>query len=130
MTAFTYLAALVGAIAAMVLIDARWRLAFWRAPTAAIAAVGAGTVLLLMWDVAGIAFGVFFRGDSVYATGVLLAPELPVEEPVFLVFLCYLTIVAVLGTERTLASREARSPSVHDTDDEADATTRAQRGHP
>ena len=138
MTAFTYLAALVAAIGAMVLIDARWRLAFWRAPGAALAAVGAGTVLLLMWDIAGIAFGVFFRGDSVYATGVLLAPELPVEEPVFLVFLCYLTLVAVLGAERALASRDARSSSVERTDAATDAATdtatdtatRSPRGHP
>ena len=128
MMAFAYLAALVAAIAAMVSIDARWRLAFWRAPVAATAAVAAGTVLLLLWDVAGIAFGVFFRGDSAYATGVLLAPELPLEEPVFLLFLCYLTLITVLGAERALAARDA--PSADVTDDEADAATRPRRGHP
>jgi lycopene cyclase domain-containing protein len=128
MMAFAYLGALLVAIGAMVLIDARWRLAFWRAPAAAAAAVGAGTVLLLLWDAAGIAFGVFFRGDSAYATGVLLAPELPLEEPVFLVFLCYLTLVTVLGAERVLASRD--TPSADQTEDEADAATRPRRRHP
>jgi len=128
MMAFAYLAALLAAIGAMVLIDARWRLAFWRAPAAAAAAVGAGTVLLLLWDAAGIAFGVFFRGDSAYATGVLLAPELPLEEPVFLVFLCYLTLVTVLGAERALASRDA--PSADQANNQADAATRPRRRHP
>jgi lycopene cyclase domain-containing protein len=129
MTAFTYLAALLAAVGAMALIDARWRLAFWRSPAAATAAVGAGTVLLLLWDVAGIAFGVFFRGDSAYATGVLLAPELPLEEPVFLVFLCYLTLVTVLGTERALAARAGGS-NADVTAHGADAATRPRRRHP
>ena len=108
MTGFAYLGALLVAIAAMALSEARWRLAFWRAPGAPAAAVGGGTVLLLLWDVVGIGFGVFFRGDSEFATGIVLAPELPIEEPVFLAFLCYLTLVAVLGAERALASRDDR----------------------
>ncbi|WP_173923151.1 lycopene cyclase domain-containing protein [Agromyces sp. Marseille-P2726] len=131
MTGFTYLGALLLAIASMALIDARWRLAFWRAPGAAAAAVGAGTVLLLVWDAVGIAFGVFFRGDSEFATGIVLAPELPVEEPVFLVFLCYLTLVAVLGAERVLASRDGAGRSNDVPSNEAtDAASRSHRGHP
>lgn len=117
MTGFAYLAALLVSIGAMALVDARWRLAFWRHPLAAACAVGAGTALLLVWDVVGIGFGVFYRGDSVWATGVLLAPELPIEEPVFLAFLCYLSLVVVLGVERLLASR-------HQIDDSAPAESR------
>ena len=105
MTGLAYLAGLLLSIGAMALIDARWRLAVWRAPGASAAAVGTGAALLLVWDLAGIGFGVFFRGDSAWATGLLLAPELPVEEPVFLVFLCYLALVAVLGGERILQRR-------------------------
>ena len=103
MTGFAYLGALLLSIGAMTLVDARFRLAFWRAPGASTVAVGAGTALLLAWDLVGIGFGVFYRGDSPWATGLLLAPELPVEEPVFLAFLCYLSLVAVLGAERLLA---------------------------
>ncbi len=106
MTGFAYLAALLVSLGAMALIDARWRLAFWRAPGAAALAVGTGTALLLAWDVVGIGFGVFFRGDSAWATGLVIAPELPIEEPVFLVFLCYLALVSVLGAERILRARE------------------------
>jgi lycopene cyclase domain-containing protein len=102
MTAFAYLAGLLLSIGAIVLIDVRWRLAFRGAPGASALAVGTGTVLLLLWDLAGIGFGVFFRGESPWATGVVLAPELPLEEPVFLLFLCYLSLVCVLGIERML----------------------------
>ena len=107
MTGFAYLASLIVALGAMVVIDARWRLAFWRSPAASALAVGGGAMALLFWDLAGIGFGVFFRGESLYATGVLLAPELPIEEPIFLVFLCYLALIAVLGGERIPDRRQA-----------------------
>ena len=108
MTAFAYLAGLLAAIGCMVLVDARWRLVFWRAPVAAAVTVAAGVAFFLAWDAAGILLGVFFRGGSSIVTGVELAPELPLEEPVFLAFLCYLTLVLVLGVERMLRARAAR----------------------
>ncbi|MRX42378.1 lycopene cyclase domain-containing protein [Agromyces kandeliae] len=108
MTAFAYLAGLLVVIGCMALIDARWRLVFWRAPIAATVSVVAGVAFFLVWDAAGIATGVFFRGGSDIVTGIELAPELPLEEPVFLVFLCYLTLVLVLGGERVLAARGRR----------------------
>ena len=109
MTAFAYLTGLVVVIGCMALIDARWRLVFWRSPIAAAVTIGVGLVFFLLWDAAGIALGVFFRGESQIVTGVELAPELPLEEPVFLFFLCYLTLVLVLGVERMLRARAARS---------------------
>ncbi|MGR0320489.1 lycopene cyclase domain-containing protein [Agromyces sp. ZXT2-3] len=109
MTGFAYLAALVVVIGCMALIDARWRLVFWRAPLAAGATIAIGLVFFLLWDAAGIVSGVFFRGTSAIVTGIELAPELPLEEPVFLAFLCYLTLVLVLGAERILEARERRS---------------------
>jgi lycopene cyclase domain-containing protein len=112
MTGFAYLAGLLAAIGCMVLIDARWRLVFWRAPVAATVTVAAGVAFFLAWDAAGILLGVFFRGSSSIVTGVELAPELPLEEPVFLAFLCYLTLVLVLGVERMLRARAARVGAV------------------
>lgn len=109
MTAFAYLAGLFAVIGCMTLVDARWRLVFWRAPIAAAVTTGVGVAFFLLWDAAGIALGVFFRGESQIVTGVELAPELPLEEPVFLFFLCYLTLVLVVGGERMLRAREARS---------------------
>lgn len=118
MTGFVYLSALLLSLGAMALIDARWRLAFWGSPTASTVAVLAGAAALLLVDLVGIGSGVFFRGDSPFATGLLLAPELPVEEPVFLVFLCYLALVTVLGAERFLEWRA--DAAAHD----------GGRGHP
>ena len=131
MTGLAYLAGLLLSIGAMALIDARWRLAFWNSPGASAAAVGAGTALLLLWDLVGIGFGVFFRGDSPWATGLVLAPELPVEEPVFLVFLCYLSLVAVLGIERMLrrdAGSDAEPGSARAS--ATDAASNPGGGHP
>lgn len=108
MTAFAYLAGLLVAIACMALIDARWRLVFWRSPVAAAVTIGLGLAFFLAWDAAGILLGVFFRGSSEIVTGIELAPELPLEEPVFLAFLCYLTLVLVTGVERMLRARAAR----------------------
>lgn len=109
MTGFAYLAGLLAVIGCMALIDARWRLVFWRAPVAAAVTIAVGVAFFLAWDAAGILLGVFFRGRSEIVTGVELAPELPLEEPVFLAFLCYLTLVLVLGTERMLRARDART---------------------
>ena len=61
------------------------------------------------WDVAGIGAGIFFRGNPGLLTGVLIAPELPLEEVFFLALLCYLTM-NVYGGLRSAAQRRARDP--------------------
>ena len=130
MTGLAYLAGLLLSLGAMALIDARWRLAFWNSPRASAAAVGAGTALLLLWDLIGIGFGVFFRGDSPWATGLVLAPDLPVEEPVFLVFLCYLSLVAVLGIERMLRRDAGSDAEPGGSASATDAASNPGGGHP
>ena len=82
-----YLAALATGIACMLLLD----LAF-----------------LLAWDIAGIGLGIFLRGDGEIATGILLAPELPIEEPVFLLFLILCTMVIFTGSQRLIDLRRDR----------------------
>ena len=103
-----YLGLLLAAIGCMVLLDLRFRLVF-RAPgvsplRAAVVLV-AGLVFFLAWDLAGIALGIFFRADNPVSTGIVLAPELPLEEVVFLAFLCYLTLVLYTATLRVIESR-------------------------
>ncbi|KNY06246.1 lycopene cyclase domain-containing protein [Microbacterium sp. GCS4] len=110
-----YLAALLVTLGCMLLLDWRFRLFFWRDPLAASVVVLVGLVFFLAWDVAGIAGGIFFRGEGVIATGILLAPELPLEEPVFLVFLVVCTMVVFTGAVRVLdalhrRAREDRTP--------------------
>lgn len=89
-----YLAALVVALACMVLIDRRWRLVLFaeRGPWRGILTLAIGVAFFVVWDLAGIGLGVFFRGETVFMTGIQLAPELPLEELFFLTLLCYLTM--------------------------------------
>lgn len=98
-----YLAVLLVSAGGVLLLDARYRLFCWQAPARAAAVLALGTAFFLAWDLAGIGLGVFFRGTGQYLTGIMLAPELPLEELVFLLFLCELTMVLVLGAQRVLA---------------------------
>jgi lycopene cyclase domain-containing protein len=100
-----YLLAILVSAAGIAAIDARWRLAAWQAPARTAIAVAAGTLFFLAWDAVGIATGVFVKGDSPLLLGIDLAPQLPVEEPVFLAFLCYLGLVAWAGALRLLSRR-------------------------
>jgi len=105
-----YLAALVVSLLCVVSVDLRYRLFLGTDPGRALLVLVCGTGFFLLWDLAGIGLGIFFRADGPYATGILLAPELPLEEPVFLLFLCELTMVLVCGAERILARRRASPP--------------------
>jgi lycopene cyclase domain-containing protein len=99
-----YLAALLIALAGMAVLDVRFRLFFavswWRA--AVVMAVGIG--FFLLWDLAGLGLGVFFRGNPDLLIGIQLAPELPLEELFFLALLCYST----MNLYRWLSSRVPR----------------------
>ena len=88
-----YLAALLVSIGGMLLLDARRRLFLWRSPGRALATLGIGTAALLGVDLLAIGLGIFRVGGSPLMTGILLAPHLPLEEPLFLAFLCQLTMV-------------------------------------
>ena len=105
-----YLFTLMATIGCMVLLDARYRLFFWRDVRRAAAVLASGLMFFLAWDVCGIGLGIFFRGESAIMTGVLLAPELPLEEPFFLGFLCYLIMVLVTGIDRFATHLKRRRP--------------------
>jgi len=105
---FVYLGCLLVSLAGMVLLDLRHRLFLGRSPRAALVVLAIGLAFFLIWDLLGIGLGIFFRAETDFMTGILLAPELPVEEPVFLLFLCELTMVLVCGAERLLARRWER----------------------
>lgn len=97
-----YLLTLLACLAAMVLLDWRFRLFFWRDARRAGWVLGAGVLFFLAWDLLGIGFGIFYRGDTNLMTGLQLAPELPLEELFFLAFLCYLTMNLVQGAQLVL----------------------------
>ncbi|MFE1644725.1 lycopene cyclase domain-containing protein [Microbacterium sp. P01] len=104
-----YLLAILVSAAGIAAIDARGRLAAWRAPGRTALVVVIGTAFFLVWDAVGIATGVFVKGGSPLLVGIDLAPQLPIEEPFFLAFLCYLAIVVWAGVQRLLA-RPRRDP--------------------
>ena len=92
-----YLSALVFALLGTGLLDWRHRLAlFGGAPFRTLIIVFVGVGFFLVWDVVGIAEGIFFRGSGPWMTGILLGPELPLEELFFLMLLCYSTLVSYL----------------------------------
>jgi len=99
-----YLVSLLLGITCMLLLDHRFKLFFWRDAKAAGIVTAVGVLFLLGWDLAGIGLGIFLRGEGTIATGLLLAPELPIEEPVFLLFLVLCTMVLYTGARRLLDS--------------------------
>lgn len=92
-----YLFILLALLGCMTLLDARFRLFFWARPFAALLVTAIGLGYFLAWDLWAISAGIFFHRDSPLMTGIMLAPELPLEEPVFLLFLVYQTMVIFTG---------------------------------
>lgn len=103
-----YLGLLLVSLCCMLLIDRRFRLFFWKDWRAALVVTVVGTAFFLLWDAAGIALGIFFRGEAAVATGIMLAPEMPLEEPVFLVFLVVCTMVLYTAGARLIAAASRR----------------------
>lgn len=95
-----YTAALLVSAACMVLLDMRFRLVFRRRPVISAVALIIGMVFFIAWDAVGIGLGVFRHLDSRWATGILLAPDFPIEELLFLGFLSYLTLILLSGWQR------------------------------
>lgn len=104
-----YLLALLVALTGMVLLDRRFRLFFWECWWRALIVLLVGIAFFVVWDLAGIGLGIFFRGETSFMTGLQVAPELPVEELFFLTLLCYLTMnlygFASRGLSRTRSAR-------------------------
>lgn len=93
MMQFTYIGALLFSLAGMVVLDRRYALAFFREVRATAIALLTGILVFVIWDILGISLGIFYSGHSAYMTGWYLAPEFPVEELLFLTFLCYFTLI-------------------------------------
>ncbi len=107
MTGFAYLGALALSLGGLAVLDRRFRLAFWADWRRAAASVGIGVGGFLAWDLAGLGLGIFARGDSPHMTGLLIAPELPVEEVFFLTLLCYVALLAWRGFDHSAQIRAA-----------------------
>jgi lycopene cyclase domain-containing protein len=104
---FVYLAALLVSLSGMVVLDLKYRLFFARDARRAAIVLVVGILFFLAWDLAGIGLGIFFRGGSPLVLGVMIAPELPLEEVLFLALLCYVTMNAFAGARIVLERRRA-----------------------
>lgn len=102
---FAYLGALVFSLAGLAILDWRYRLAVWDQPRRSLGVVGIGVAFFLVLDLIGVELGIFFRGEGEYMTGILVAPEVPLEEVFFLTLLTYQTLLAWRGFERLEARR-------------------------
>lgn len=100
MIAYTYLVGLIVAIGCMTLIDWRYKLAFFHDRRKTLAVVGISVGLFVLWDIAGIALGIFFHGGSIYSLPLRLAPEFPLEELFFLTLLVYSSLIVYRKLER------------------------------
>ena len=107
MIALAYLAALLAATGCMALLDHRFRLVLWADLRRGLLVLVIGIAFFLLWDVVAIAAGFYHRGQSEAMTGIMLGPELPLEELVFVSFLCYLTLVLHALLRRLLSRPSA-----------------------
>ncbi len=102
---FLYLAGLIFSIIGLGLFDWKFKLGFSTNKKAALLATLLPLIFFLLWDGAGIALGIFFRGETSHLTGLLIAPELPLEELFFLFLLNYSTLTIFITVKRIMAKR-------------------------
>jgi lycopene cyclase domain-containing protein len=99
---FIYLGALLASIAGLAALDFRHKLAFASNAIRSVITLAIGVGFFLVWDISGIALGIFFRGQARHLTGWQLAPELPLEELFFLFLLCYTTLLVFLAVRKKI----------------------------
>jgi lycopene cyclase domain-containing protein len=94
---FAYLGLLLFSLIGLTLIDFKYKLAFFRNFKRSAWAMAIPFTLFVVWDLAGIASGIFFRGKAEHLLGFNLFPEFPIEELFFLAVLCYTTLIITAG---------------------------------
>ena len=104
----TYLSGLIFSLVGLGLLDWRFRTAFTINKKAAAFAILIPTIFFIIWDVAGIAMGIFFRGDTSHLTGIVLAPEFPIEELFFLLLLNYTALTLFTTVTRVIKKRSSK----------------------
>lgn len=100
-----YLVFLLISLIGLFTIDRKFQLAWPVNKKATLLTVSISVAFFLIWDAAGIAMGIFFIGDADVLTGLQLAPEMPIEEPVFLTLFIYTTLLVYRFIERRKLGR-------------------------
>ncbi|MEY4079323.1 MAG: hypothetical protein RIS80_1092 [Actinomycetota bacterium] len=104
---FAYIGILTFSLLGLGAIDFRSRFALFVYPLRTVLTLVLGILFFLVWDVVGISLGIFFKGQTQLLTGVMLAPEVPLEEIFFLAVLCYTTLLTWIGLTRRITARSA-----------------------
>ena len=102
-----YLFILVLSLGGLYLLDRTHKLAFTVDAKRSLLSMLPAYILFLVWDIAGIASGIFFRGENTLLTGIQVFPEFPIEELLFLGLLCYSTLIVFTWVQKTLTARES-----------------------
>lgn len=97
---FMYLTALLVSISGMLVLDRKYSLAFFNDARRTALTISTAMTVFIVWDLAGIALGIFRQGASPFALDFQLLPELPLEELFFLFLLCYISLLAYLWFAR------------------------------
>ena len=88
-----YLVALLAILGCLTLIDYRYKLAFFHNAKRAGLTIGIAVWLFIVWDIFGIKFGIFLKGNSPYALPFEVIPHFPIEEIFFLGVLTYSALI-------------------------------------
>jgi len=97
---WAYLAGLLIAIACLVLVDWKFKLAFFHDLKRTASTLLIAVWLFIVWDIFGIRLGIFFHGGSHYALPFRIIPEFPVEELFFLFLLTYVALLVYRFVEK------------------------------
>jgi len=95
-----YLIGLVISIACLVVIDRRFKLAFFYDARRTATTLAITIWLFVVWDIFGIQLGIFFHGGSDYTLPVRIIPEFPIEELFFLFLLTYVALLVYRFAEK------------------------------
>ncbi|WP_234986520.1 lycopene cyclase domain-containing protein [Demequina sp. NBRC 110055] len=93
MTSWLYLTALLISIGGLATLDWRYRLALFVETRRTVLTLAIAVAFFLVWDLIGTGLGIFFIGDGPYQSGLVIAPEVPLEEVFFLILLAYQTLL-------------------------------------
>ena len=103
-----YLGALIFSLLGMALLDYRYKIALFANPLRTAATLGGSVLAFLLWDLICIEARVFFEGQNDLLLGLRIYPHLPIEEPLFLLLLCYVSLILFRLATRWDKSRESK----------------------
>ena len=106
MTPYLYGLALAVSLLGLGTLDWRHRVALFAQTRRSLAVIAAGVAIFLAWDFAGVGLGIFFIGSAPYLSGWTVAPEIPVEELLFLTLLTYQTLLVWRWLDRRAGRAE------------------------